>query len=334
MLRAAAYVPRYSDGRQRVGGFDEDAFTFLAAALERAEPPDVPAGGDASLTPLGAAFPAAASDLAELLGAPVRLLAPPTGHAPLAEALEQAAGARGPAWIAIISAGAGEGKRGANARGDGAAALLVDDGEGLDIGALARDARSNGAGDLLGEIVSLLAGRPGPSVRTGDWEASPSTGPSPPGHRPTDPPTFSVSQGAFVPQPRYEESRPSRWRFVGERCGACQQRTFPARGRCRSCGRSDALRAEPLPLRGAKVLASTWIGAGGQPTEFDEQVASQGPYGVVVAELAPDARVTLAVTDARPDEMRVGATIDTELRRLYPIEGGWRYGRKAVPPRP
>ncbi len=79
------------------------------------------------------------------------------------------------------------------------------------------------------------------------------------------------------------------------------------------------------------MVAATWIAPGGQPTEFDAQVEGSGPYGVVLAEIAPDARVTLMVADAGRDEIAVGCRVDTVLRRLYPIEGAWRYGRKAVP---
>jgi len=42
-------------------------------------------------------------------------------------------------------------------------------------------------------------------------------------------------------------------------------------------------------------------------------------------------RVTLQVTDAAPCTLKVGDHVDTRLRRLYPMEGEWRYGRKAVP---
>jgi uncharacterized OB-fold protein len=56
-----------------------------------------------------------------------------------------------------------------------------------------------------------------------------------------------------------------------------------------------------------------------------------GPYGVVLAELVPGVRATLQVADARPADVRVGSRVDTVLRRLYAIEGAWRYGRKAVP---
>ncbi len=85
------------------------------------------------------------------------------------------------------------------------------------------------------------------------------------------------------------------------------------------------------PRDGAVVVAATVIGKGGQPTEFDPQVDALGSYGVVLAEFAPGVRLTLQVTDSAPDGVRIGDRVGTRLRRLYPMEGEWRYGRKAVP---
>lgn len=79
------------------------------------------------------------------------------------------------------------------------------------------------------------------------------------------------------------------------------------------------------------MVASTVIGPGGQPTEFDDQVAGSGAYGVVLVDLLPGVRVTLQVTDAKPGELPIGSRVATRLRRLYPMEGEWRYGRKAIP---
>lgn len=79
------------------------------------------------------------------------------------------------------------------------------------------------------------------------------------------------------------------------------------------------------------MVASTAIRTGGQPTEFDAQVAALGGYGVVLAELAPGVRVTLQVTGSSNIPLALGSRVDAHLRRLYPMEGEWRYGRKAVP---
>lgn len=143
----------------------------------------------------------------------------------------------------------------------------------------------------------------------------------------------AVSQGAYVPHPRYLENLPSRWRLVGERCSHCRALTFPASGRCRSCGRSDGLRAEAQPRQSLRVESVTTIGAGAQPTEFDPLVEAAGAYDVAIVALESGARATVQVTDAVPGQLRVGDRVGLVLRRLYPMEGEWRYGLKAVPER-
>jgi uncharacterized OB-fold protein len=91
------------------------------------------------------------------------------------------------------------------------------------------------------------------------------------------------------------------------------------------------LRAEPLPLEDGEVEAVTTVRAGAQPTEFDPQVEQFGDYDVAIVRLASDVRATFQVTDSPPGGLRVGDRVRTALRRLYPQEGEWRYGRKAVP---
>jgi len=139
-----------------------------------------------------------------------------------------------------------------------------------------------------------------------------------------------VSEGAYVARPRYVENLPSRWRFVADRCAGCGTTGFPARGRCRSCGRSDGVAPIALPREGLTVLAATTIHPGAQPTEFDPLTAAIGPYSVVIAAWPDGPKVTLQVADAPAGTARVGDRIGTELRRLYAMEGDWRYGRKAV----
>ncbi len=144
-------------------------------------------------------------------------------------------------------------------------------------------------------------------------------------------PVNNVSEGAYVPRPRYLENLPSRWRFEADRCRVCRGVTFPVATSCRHCGKSEGLDRMRLPQDHLRVLAKTVVRPGGQPTEFDAQVAIEGSYAAVIAELRPEIRVTLQVTDIDPEIIRIGGFIDTRLRRLYPMEGEWRYGRKAVP---
>lgn len=139
-----------------------------------------------------------------------------------------------------------------------------------------------------------------------------------------------VSEGAYIPYARYRESIPARWRFLAERCSACGSLSFPPRGQCSKCHRHDTLTTEALPREG-EVVARTAIGKGGQPTEFDPWVERVGTYSVAIIELAPGCRATVQLADFEKGEGRIGERVATRLRRLYPMEGEWRYGRKAVP---
>jgi uncharacterized OB-fold protein len=216
-----------------------------------------------------------------------------------------------------------------------ALALLIGDGPGVESNPVPVErfgAERPGAG-WLSEAVRSLRARV-PSLWAGVPELPAEGGPAPsaaagPPELPS--PDGPVSQGAYVPRARYLENLPSRWWFAAERCGACGTTTFPTRGRCRQCGARDGLETVRLPRDGGEVVASTTIGPGGQPTEFDPQVAATGSYGVVLVELTPGVRVTLQVTDAPPGALGIGAHVATRLRRLYAMEGEWRYGRKAVP---
>ncbi len=144
----------------------------------------------------------------------------------------------------------------------------------------------------------------------------------------------AVSEGAYVPRATYQENLPSRWRLVAERCAGCGATTFPARGRCRTCGRDDGLAPVELPRDALEVEAVTTVAPGAQPTEFDSFVEAVGSYSVVLVRLADSVRATLQVTDAPPGSVRVGDRVGVTLRRLYPMEGAWRYGLKAVPSAP
>ncbi len=143
----------------------------------------------------------------------------------------------------------------------------------------------------------------------------------------------AVSEGAYVPRPRYLENLPARWRFEGERCSRCASVTFPPRGLCRRCRAVDGLTRVALPRDGT-VVAATVVAPGAQPTEFDPLVSESGGYGVVLLELSEGVRVTLPVADAPGEAPPIGATVTTRLRRLYPMDGEWRYGRKVLARRP
>ena len=320
-MRAAAYTPAWGPPGARVPGPDEDPFTLAATVAERAT-----SGGrlPPSLTvDLLAEGPGPSDGMfGSLLGTRVVLQCLGSGSDQLRTAVAAgSAGADPRLVIAVDVAGPGDG---------GAVALFFDSrGEGPPPPPLPPPAGTGPESAVrLAHRWFRESGSSDLDRWVGDWTPSSAPGPTPPS---VAPPAPSVSQGAYLPRPRYEEGLPGRWRFLAERCGHCGVTRFPPRGRCRSCGRSDRQEAVPLPLDGGTVVAVTVIGPGGQPTEFDPQVEASGPYGVALVEVAPGIRATLQLTDVVPGEIRVGDRVGTRLRRLYAIDGEWRYGRKAVP---
>lgn len=79
------------------------------------------------------------------------------------------------------------------------------------------------------------------------------------------------------------------------------------------------------------MAAVTTIAPGAQPTEFDPLAAARGPYDVVLVEFLDGVRLTLQVADGTAGSVHVGDRVGTTFRRLYPMDGAWRYGRKALP---
>lgn len=329
VVRAAAYVPRWGPAERATLGPDEDAFTLAASAVERVVAGALPLAGPVAVEivgPEGAVEAGPGAGFASLLGPETRARSRPPGPGALFAAVGQAVDGRTASIVVAVQLG-----RAGEASGAGAAAFLVLPGEGEPAGLLPPDP-ARGSAEPWADAIAWSRVRPGAESDrwVGDWSPthprlSPSAGSGP------DSPSAAVSEGAYVPRPRYLESLPSRWWFVGERCGACASVGFPQRGRCRSCGRADRLEPERLPLDGGTVVATTWIGRGGQPTEFDRQVDATGPYGVALVEIAPGVRATLQMTDCAPGELRIGDRVGTRLRRIYSLEGEWRYGRKAVP---
>jgi len=324
--RAAAYRVPPAAGNRRPAASDEDGFTLAATALERLDPGVPPGPPPDRLVLVGDLPPSAEVDLPRFFGSAVPVERVPGGRGAVRRALATARStSRGTVDLVAVDLGNGPGEP------DAAVAVRFSagqepDGSVLD-GSIA-DEESLSAAPLL--RVGADLGPRHPSRWLGDFRsdgASPPPGPDVSTPLPAEGP---VSQGAYVPKARYLENLPSRWRFVGQRCGACGTVGFPPRGRCRSCGATSPLEPFPLPLEGGTVVAMTTIGPGGQPTEFDDQVAAGGPYGVVLVELMPGVRVTLQVA-ADPRSIRIGDRVATRLRRLYPMEGEWRYGRKAVP---
>lgn len=338
VVRASAYMPASSSGVRRVAAPDEDAFTLGATAVETAWEPRERTKGPVSIHLVGE-FPAMSEwGFPAVIGHPGEVTRHSGDWGELTKTIRSLEGAGdGPALVVAAELPErAEERDGRGPIGPGAAAV-----------ALLFEDRPDGEPYLLEQgktqhppAAGLLAGgRPGrertaSTTYVGDWEGN-----SRAGHpvdlelvrRAAERDPNAVSEGAYVPRARYLENLPSRWRLIAEECGVCHGITFPARGACRRCGRRETLTPLSLPRDGGRVLAVTTIGKGGQPTEFDAQVEASGPYQVALVELARGVRLTLQVADADPGTVKVGDKVRTLLRRLYPMEGEWRYGRKAAP---
>lgn len=338
IVRAAAYVPIGSDGSRRLAGPDEDIFTLAATALERLLD-DEGAGPYTLLLVAGDFSSADEANLARFLGGTVPIERSGTGAEGTARAVASALGpGKGDGAVALVAtdlfrAVDPEAASDQPTPSDGAVALVVGPG-GVRPADLRLEAGRGLAASSTQALATVLAEAPwaGSVARVGDWAIDPKQGPPARVHpEGATSPSLPVSQGAYVPWATYLADIPSRWRFAAERCPTCGATTIPMRGRCRGCGSTGPLELVHLPRDGGEVVASTVIGPGGQPTEFDDQVSESGPYGVVMVELAPGARVTLQVTDSGAERWPVGSRAGSRLRRLYRMEGEWRYGRKAVP---
>lgn len=327
--RAAAYVPRTSVQGRRSAAADEDGFTMAATALERLGDGGPPAGPPPRLLVAGELPPSADADLPRFLGVPVTVERVGSGIESVLTALSAVAVATEPP-PPILFVAVDRGSGGPNDP-DAAVALRCTADGAVPVDRVVAELEGKGT-PSAGPLLRFGTGRAAaePSRWVGDF-APGAVHPVAPTPRETPlVPNAPVSQGAYVPRPRYLEGVGAHWRFEGERCDACGATGFPPRGRCRSCGATDRLRPMPLPRDGGVVVASTTIGPGGQPTELDEQVERSGPYGVVLVDLVPGVRVTLPVADSSAS-LAIGRRVGTRLRRLYPMEGEWRYGRKAVP---
>jgi uncharacterized OB-fold protein len=335
VTRAAAYVPTNPAERAPSTAWDEDGFTLAATALERLAGPEGTLAIPDRLLLVGETSTAIAANLALFLGAPVPSEAFGLGRAGLDAAVHAALGRHGSDLLVAIdrAAPAGNGSA-APLPPDAAVAAWVTEDSHPETPSDLPDVP--GTADRVTPPFFELAGRlrlTRSADWVGDWEptllATRRAASAPPG--PGDAPAFGpVSQGAYVPRPRYVENLPSRWRFAAQKCAACGALTFPARGRCRKCAETEGLTPTYLPRDGGLVVATTVIGKGGQPTEFDDQVETSGPYEVVLVELAPGVRVTLQVASLTMGTVPIGSRVATRLRRIYPMDGEWRYGRKAL----
>jgi uncharacterized OB-fold protein len=337
LLRAAAYRPIETVAGRAVAAWDEDVFTLIVNAAERAVAPRVDA--DATLEIFLAADlpPTRERDLGPAVGVPTTLTRYPATGEGLLGAFE-AARTGGSGEVLVLGAEVADARDGASRSetGDGSVAFRFSAAEVSSPDSSGPLGSVRATPSVLDTALAVHGVASDRSRWVGDWgrrAASNASLPSSAGRARGSGTHPDVSEGAYIPTPRYRESLRARWRFAAERCGRCAGITFPPRGRCRSCGSTGPLVPFELPRHDLEVVATTSIGPGGQPTEFDDLVEERGPYEVLIAELASAVRVTLQVADAPAGSLRIGDRVDTRLGRLYRMEGEWRYGRKAIPRR-
>jgi uncharacterized OB-fold protein len=310
---------------------DVDGFTLAARAVELLGPGEVDVSTVRRMILVGDLPPTAAEDLPRFLGVPAAVQRPVVQAPSLNEALAVALATDlpGPALVVAASAprtGSSVPPTGPDDPCDVAISLWVDE-RGPSPEPFSPDAVAPLTIDQLVHEAGEHGALWGPRDPSGGRGVDPASG-----TRETPlPPDLPVAQGAYVPWPRYAEGTYAHWNLMADRCAACGALTFPPRGRCRSCGETGTLHRVRLDAGSGRVVASTRIAPGGQPTEFDDQVGREGSYGVVIVEFEGGVRATLQVADHAGGPLAIGSRVGTELRRSYPMEGRWRYARKAVP---
>lgn len=141
----------------------------------------------------------------------------------------------------------------------------------------------------------------------------------------------AIPMGAYVPEATWAASQDVRYR---PQVGVCADghAHFPPRRACPVCGVPTEQRA---PVHRGRVHTFTVIAAGGGPTEFDFLQRAWGSYATMAVEPDgyPGARIPALAADTDPDDVRIGQSVGVAFRRIYAMQGAWRYGTKFRPTR-
>lgn len=146
-----------------------------------------------------------------------------------------------------------------------------------------------------------------------------------------DAPAGTVPMGAYVPEGTWAASERVRYR---PQLGVCADghAHFPPRPACPVC--DAATERTPAPRKG-RIHTYAVIAAGGGPTEFDFLQRAWGSYAslAVEPEGIEGVRIPALATDVDPDDLSIGQAVEAVFRRIYAMEGSWRYGTKFRPDR-
>jgi hydroxymethylglutaryl-CoA synthase len=119
-------------------------------------------------------------------------------------------------------------------------------------------------------------------------------------------------------------ARSEAWKFgfIGSRCTDCGRVHVPPTRVCSKCHSVD--RMEPVPLAGRLGTVVTYT--------VDRLAYSPSPPMIdAVVDFDGGGRYTLEVTDARPEQVDIGARVEMTFRRLYTSGGVHNYFWKARP---
>ncbi|MEM2908608.1 MAG: Zn-ribbon domain-containing OB-fold protein [Candidatus Bilamarchaeaceae archaeon] len=116
---------------------------------------------------------------------------------------------------------------------------------------------------------------------------------------------------------------PERYRLIGSICEVCNGRYFPRRTICPKCRRKGKVRDVQFSGKG-KIYSYTVIYSA--PSSFEDQV----PYIIALVELDEGAKVLGQVVDCKPEDVKVGAEVESVFRMIQKDdpEGLIHYGFK------
>jgi len=125
--------------------------------------------------------------------------------------------------------------------------------------------------------------------------------------------------------PKYWREIPQRYRLEAGKCKGCGKVFFPPRLVCDEC-KGREFEKVTLPREG-KLVTYTIIHT---PAKG---FSDEAPFAVGIVELDGGTRITAQVVDWNPDELKVGADVRIEFRKIQRdgTSGILCYGYKAVP---
>ena len=123
---------------------------------------------------------------------------------------------------------------------------------------------------------------------------------------------------------KYWRESPQRYRLEAAKCSKCDKVFFPPRIICDSC-KGESFETTILP-RDGKIVSYTVVHT--PSSNFSEEA----PFAVGVIDLGDDVKITAQVVDCDEDELKVGAPVRMEFRKLQEAgeSGILCYGYKAV----